>query len=57
MDYGIVGSIFTVVVFVAFIGIVVWAMSGSAKARFDQAEKLVFDDEPSQQSDKKERES
>lgn len=57
MDYGIAGSIFTVVVFVSFIGIVWWAFSKRAKTRFDEAENLVFADEPSQQSQKKERES
>ncbi|MEP4889787.1 MAG: CcoQ/FixQ family Cbb3-type cytochrome c oxidase assembly chaperone [Aliiglaciecola sp.] len=57
MDYGAAGSIFTVVVFVCFIGIVVWAFSGRAKKRFDEAENLVFDDEPTQQTEKKERES
>ncbi|GAA0852143.1 cbb3-type cytochrome oxidase subunit 3 [Aliiglaciecola litoralis] len=57
MDYGTAGSIFTVVVFVSFIGIVLWAMSGRAKTRFDEAQNLVFDDEQTQQSEKKERES
>lgn len=46
MDYGLAGSIFTVFVFVSFIGIVIWAFSSRAKVRFDEAENLVFDDEP-----------
>lgn len=45
MDYGTIGSIFTVTVFVSFIGIVLWAYSGRNKARFDEAANLVFDDE------------
>ncbi|WJG07607.1 CcoQ/FixQ family Cbb3-type cytochrome c oxidase assembly chaperone [Aliiglaciecola sp. LCG003] len=57
MDYGTAGSIFTVVVFVCFIGIVWWAYSSRTKARFDEAQNLVFDDEPTQPSEKKERES
>ncbi|GAC14775.1 cbb3-type cytochrome oxidase subunit 3 [Aliiglaciecola lipolytica] len=57
MNYGVAGSIFTVVVFVCFIGIVIWAFSRRAKKRFDEAQNLVFDDEPTQQTDKKERES
>lgn len=57
MDYGLAGSIFTVVVFVSFIGIVWWAMSSRAKTRFDEAQNLVFDDEPTQQTEKKDRES
>ncbi|MCC2615705.1 cbb3-type cytochrome c oxidase subunit 3 [Aestuariibacter halophilus] len=57
MDYGLVGSIFTVVVFVCFMGIVLWAFSKRAKTRFDQAQNLVFDDEPQQQTTKNKQES
>lgn len=46
-DYGVVGSIFTVLVLVFFIGIVAWAFSKKSKAGFDEAANLVFDDEPS----------
>jgi cytochrome c oxidase cbb3-type subunit 4 len=46
MDYATSGSIYTVVVFVSFIGIVLWAYSKKSKASFDEAEKLIFDDEP-----------
>lgn len=46
MDYAISGSIFTVLVFVCFIGIVLWAYSKKSKKRFDEAQNLVFDDEP-----------
>jgi cytochrome c oxidase cbb3-type subunit 4 len=57
MDYGLAGSIFTIVVFVSFIGIVWWAFSKRAKERFDEAQNLVFDDEPAQQVKKNNRES
>jgi len=57
MDYGVAGSIFTVVVFVSFIGIVLWAMSSKTKKRFDEAENLVFDDEPEQEQNNKKQES
>ena len=45
MDNGITGSIFTLVVFVSFIGVVLWAYSKKSKASFDEAANLVFDDE------------
>jgi cytochrome c oxidase cbb3-type subunit 4 len=52
MDYATSGSIYTVIVFVSFIGIVLWAYSKKSKANFDEAEKLIFDDEL--QQDKRE---
>lgn len=52
MDYGIIGSIVTVVVFVSFIGVVLWAFSSRSKAGFEEAANLVFDDEPNQQEPK-----
>lgn len=48
MDYATSGSIYTVIVFVSFIGIVLWAYSKKSKANFDEAEKLIFDDKPQQ---------
>ena len=48
MDYAITGTIFTLVVFVFFIGIVLWAYSKKSKVRFDEAQNLIFDDEPHQ---------
>lgn len=52
MDQGIVGSIFTVIVFVIFIGIVWWAFSSRNKAKFDEAANLVFADEENNESKK-----
>ncbi len=47
MDINDLRSLFTVLAFVAFIGIVVWAYSGRRKKAFDEAAMLPFtDDEP-----------
>ncbi|MFT6897332.1 MAG: cytochrome c oxidase cbb3-type subunit 4 [Paraglaciecola sp.] len=53
MDYAVTGTIFTLFVFVSFIGIVIWAYSKKSKAGFDEAANLIFADEPK----KEERES
>ena len=45
IDFGLVGSIFTVLVMVFFVGIVAWTFSKRNKAGFEEASKLVFDDE------------
>lgn len=45
LDQGVVGSIFTVLVFVIFIGVVVYTFSKRNKKRFEDAANLVFDDE------------
>ena len=45
MDQGLIGSIFTVIVFVSFVGIVLWAFSSRNKKRFDEAANLVSADE------------
>jgi cytochrome c oxidase cbb3-type subunit 4 len=46
MDYAISGSIYTVVVFVCFIGIVIWAYSKKSKTGFDEAAQIIFDEQP-----------
>jgi len=38
-------SIWTVVVFIVFIGIVLWSYSGRRKKDFDEAARLVLDDD------------
>jgi cytochrome c oxidase cbb3-type subunit IV len=38
-------SIWTVLVFIIFIGIVLWAFSGKRKKDFDEAAKLALDDD------------
>lgn len=45
MEYSTIHSIFTVILFVAFVVFVLWAYSRKRKADFDQAANLVFDDE------------
>ncbi|WP_036832076.1 cbb3-type cytochrome oxidase subunit 3 [Photobacterium sanctipauli] len=45
MDVGISHSIWTVVLFISFIGIVLWAYSKRQKSRFEEAANLVFADE------------
>ena len=57
MNYSITGSIFTVFVFVTFIGIVIWAFCSRAKVGFDEAQNLVFDDEPKYKKQSSNRES
>lgn len=58
MDQGVIGSIFTVVVFVSFIGVVWWSFSSRNKERFDDAANLPFADESAQNNkDKENRES
>ena len=43
MDINLLRSIVTVVAFVVFIGIVVWAWSARNKERFDEAARLPFE--------------
>lgn len=51
MDQSIVGSIFTVFVFVAFIGAVLWAFQSRNKAKYEEAANLIFEeDERTKQS-------
>jgi cytochrome c oxidase cbb3-type subunit IV len=38
-------SIWTVLVFIIFIGIVLWAFSGKRKKDFDEAARLALDDD------------
>jgi cytochrome c oxidase cbb3-type subunit 4 len=46
MDIGIIRGLGTAVVFVAFVGLVLWAYSGRRKCSFDEAANLPFADEP-----------
>jgi len=43
---GLMHSIWTVLVFIVFIGIIIWAYSGRRKKDFDAAARLALDDEP-----------
>ncbi|MEZ5593722.1 MAG: cbb3-type cytochrome c oxidase subunit 3 [Gammaproteobacteria bacterium] len=40
-------AVFTVILFLIFIGIVIWAYGPKRKAEFDEAARLPFADEPS----------
>jgi cytochrome c oxidase cbb3-type subunit 4 len=46
MDAGEWRGVFTIIMFVLFIGICLWAWSGRRKADFDEAAQLPLDDEP-----------
>ncbi|MCY1182932.1 Cbb3-type cytochrome oxidase component FixQ [compost metagenome] len=46
MDIGTIRGIGTVVVLVAFIGVLLWAFSGKRKKSFDEATMLPFADDP-----------
>lgn len=47
MDFSFAHSVWTVMMFLLFIGIVIWAWSGKRKQAFDEAAHLPFeDDEP-----------
>ncbi|MBB2496164.1 cbb3-type cytochrome oxidase subunit 3 [Aquipseudomonas ullengensis] len=45
MDIGTIRGIGTVVVFIAFIGVVLWAYSARRKDSFDEAANLPFADD------------
>jgi len=45
MEPNDVRALWTVLSFIAFFGIVVWAFSGARKPRFDEAARLPLDDE------------
>jgi len=57
MDQAVVGSIYTVIVFFAFIGACLWAFSSRNKKDFDEAANLVFDDEDKKSLNKENQES
>lgn len=45
MDINVLRSLFTVLVFVTFIGIVWWAYSARRKESFDEAARLALEDD------------
>ena len=45
MEINLLRSIITVVFFVLFVAIVIWAYSDRSKAAFDQAARLPFDED------------
>jgi cytochrome c oxidase cbb3-type subunit 4 len=53
MDIGTIHSIWTIVLFASFIGVVWWAFGKSRKARFEEDANLVFADEQKAASEEK----
>jgi cytochrome c oxidase cbb3-type subunit 4 len=52
MDLSVVfQSIWTVVAFVFFVGVVIWAWSGRRKKDFDEAARMALDDDKSVSDD------
>jgi cytochrome c oxidase cbb3-type subunit 4 len=47
MNFSLMHSIWTVLLFVLFIGIIVWAWSAKRKRGFDEAARLPLEDEDS----------
>jgi cytochrome c oxidase cbb3-type subunit 4 len=45
MDLNDLRALWTLLSFIAFVAIAVWAYSGARKPRFDQAARLPLDDE------------
>ena len=45
MDLATLHSVWTIVVFVAFIGIVIWAWSSKRKRVFDEAARIPLDED------------
>ncbi|CAM5783746.1 MAG: cbb3-type cytochrome c oxidase subunit 3 [Burkholderiales bacterium] len=43
MDINLLRGVITVVTFIVFVGIVVWAWSGRNRARFEEAARLPFE--------------
>ncbi len=52
MDIGTIHSIWTIVLFLSFFGVVWWAFGSKRKARFEQDARMIFDDEESTPSAK-----
>jgi len=51
MDSSLLQTIWTVVAFVFFVGVVFWAWSGRRKHDFDKAARMALDDEKSVSDD------
>ena len=45
MNYGLIHSVWTVMMFALFIGIIVWAWSTKRKKQFDEAARLPLEDD------------
>jgi cytochrome c oxidase cbb3-type subunit 4 len=45
VDFGLIQSVWTVLLLVVFLGIVVWAWSSRQKARFERAARSVLEED------------
>ena len=45
MDFTLLQTVWTVIAFVFFVAVVIWAMSGKRKADFDKAARMALDDD------------
>ncbi len=45
MNITLVQTVWTVIAFVSFVGIVIWAWSGKRKDSFEEASRLALDDD------------
>jgi cytochrome c oxidase cbb3-type subunit 4 len=52
MTFTLFQSIWSIVVMITFLGIVAWAYSGKRKAAFDEAARLPFEDDSSNDKNK-----
>lgn len=57
MDIGTIHSIWTVLLFVCFVGVVWWAFGSKRKSRFEQDAKMIFDEDDKEKSSTKEGEN
>lgn len=55
MNQGIIGSIYTVIVFVAFIGAIWWAFNSRNKDKFDDAANIIFEEEKQEKQEKQDK--
>jgi cytochrome c oxidase cbb3-type subunit 4 len=53
VDTSLFQSVWTVIAFVVFIGIVIWAWSGKRKKDFDKASRMALDDDKAVTDDQK----
>ena len=57
MNFTLIQSLWTILVMVAFIGIVIWAWSGKRKQRFEDAANIPFNEDGQPQSDSTSKEN
>ena len=53
MDASILQTVWTVIAFVFFVGVVFWAWSGKRKKSFDEAARMALDDDKAVSDDER----